>query len=516
MKKNNQYSKGLLALLVAGGLCFSCSDNTMDSINRNNDNASSVPEKLLVTDLEVSTGFSNIGGDFNTYLASYVEHEVGVHNQLYRAEYRTGEPQAASTFNNVWNNLYSTLKNARIAKTQALGNENYVTGGIASVLAAYTSALITDMFGDTPWSQAALVSETGAPVYMNPAIDPQQTIYDGVLAELDEAIGYLAQGDVSAISTEDVIYGGSAAAWTKFAYALKARYTMRLLYRETAATALQNVLDYISKSYTSASDQAQLSIYNNNNLNPLFDFQWSRDGLAASQSISEKLIARNDPRISRVFVGADWVQITGPDDPNFLMAPNGECTQVQYYYNTSVFVFSQTAPTQFLSYHELQFLKAEAMVRLGQTEAAKEVVLEGIKAAFANLEVSVTAAMTAPTVMGYGGLAETTAALTEEDAVTYFETSVEPLFDANPLQETMIQKYLAFFGASGESTECYNDVRRLKALGEDYIILKNPNRFPLRCPYGNSDTTTNPEVREAYGNGSYVFTENVWWAGGSR
>ncbi len=39
----------------------------------------------------------------------------------------------------------------------------------------------------------------------------------------------------------------------------------------------------------------------------------------------------------------------------------------------------------------------------------------------------------------------------------------------------MLQKYLAFYGASGESTEAFNDYRRLKALGEeDFIGLANP------------------------------------------
>ena len=56
----------------------------------------------------------------------------------------------------------------------------------------------------------------------------------------------------------------------------------------------------------------------------------------------------------------------------------------------------------------------------------------------------------------------------------------------------------------------------MKGLGEDFIQLKNPKSFPLRCPYGNSDTTTNAEVKAAYGNGQYVYSENVWWAGGSR
>jgi len=73
-----------------------------------------------------------------------------------------------------------------------------------------------------------------------------------------------------------------------------------------------------------------------------------------------------------------------------------------------------------------------------------------------------------------------------------------------------------FWNADGESTECYNDVRRLKSLGEDIYGLQNPGKFPLRCPYGNDDTTTNPNIQAAYGDGQYVFTENVWWAGGTR
>ena len=81
----------------------------------------------------------------------------------------------------------------------------------------------------------------------------------------------------------------------------------------------------------------------------------------------------------------------------------------------------------------------------------------------------------------------------------------------------MIQKYLSLWGANGESLETYNDVRRLIALGEvDMLELKNPKKFPLRYTYGSGDTTTNPNVNAAYGDGQYVYSEPVWWAGGNR
>ena len=153
---------------------------------------------------------------------------------------------------------------------------------------------------------------------------------------------------------------------------------------------------------------------------------------------------------------------------------------------------------------------------MGKIDEAEAVLKEAVIAGMANTEINVKAALAAPSVLDYGGLEETTEEITSEEAAAYFEASVKPLFAANPLKETMNQKYLAFFGASGESTECYNDIRRMKALNEDLITLKNTNKFPLRCPYGSDDTTTNPAVKDAYGDGKYVYTEPVWWAGGSR
>lgn len=508
-------------ILVALPLVFTgCSKDTLDNINKDTNHSTDVQAKFILTDVITRTAFSNSGGDINTYVSTYVEHEVGVWNQTYYAETRVTQPTAASTFNNPWGSLYTTLKNAKmiIEKCSEGGPEagNNTTKGIGEVMAAYNLALITDLYGDAPWLEAGDYSLT-----LTPKIDKQEVIYAAVMSYLDDAILDLQKTGGASPGANDLMYGGSAAKWLKFAYGLKARYTMRLIKRSANATAdLQQVIDNVNLSFTSAADQAAFAKYDATNLNPTFDFQWSRDGLGASRSLVDKLIARNDPRLRREFVDADWTQVataaTGDAAYN-LMAPNGVNEQIQYFYNTSIFVFSQTAPTMLLSYHELLFLKAEAMARLGNGAATIAPVLRtAVAAAIANTEVSVTAALNAPTVAPYGGLTETTAPITPTEAGTYFDTSVLPLLTANPLREVMNQKYLAFFGASGESTEAYNDIRRLKSLGEDLIELKNTKPFPLRLPYGSDDTTTNPNVQAAYGNGQYVYTEQVWWAGGTR
>lgn len=214
-------------------------------------------------------------------------------------------------------------------------------------------------------------------------------------------------------------------------------------------------------------------------------FLRDRDYFGVSTSLKNKLDDRNDPRVDRFF------KSYAAGATEILFAPNGEPEQVQKKYGISALT-NTTNPTRLISYHEIQFLKAEAYARMSpaQVENAESALEEAIEAAFVKV------------------------GLTEEEASAYYDSSVKELFDENPLKEIMTQKYLALYDEEG--IEIYNDYRRLKAMGDEQIELVNKNNFPLRFTYGTSDVTTNPNVREAYGDGSYVYNENVWWAGGTR
>ena len=511
---NNNIWKSILFVALGFTALASCSEDAMDRVNEDNDHTTSAPAKFVLADVITSTAFSNIGGDLNTYFSVYTEHTVGVDNQLYKAESRNGEPSVSSTFNNVWGNLYSTLRDARIVVLKASDEvgANYTTKGIGEVLVAINSALITDAFGNTPYSQASLPElENGRPKFMNPDIDAQEAIYQSVMKYLDDAIVDLPKGDKKdKVGGYDFIYQGDGAKWLKLAYGLKARYTMRLLARSKDREAdLRKVLEYIDKSYKSRDEQAAFSIYDDNNWNPFFAFFYAREALAASKSYWDKLVERKDPRLHRIFCDAKGAQIKGADDKALLMAPNGTADGIKNHYNTPVFVYSISCPTLLMSYHELLFLKAEALARLGKTAEAEAALKEAVVAAIANAEMGLKSAV------DYG-LETSSEAITEKEAGEYFDANVKPLFTANPLREVMIQKYLAMLGAFGESTECYNDIRRMKALNEDFIKLDNPKPFPLRAPYGSSDVLANPKVQEAYGDGQYVYNTPVWWAGGNR
>jgi len=520
-----KFKLNIIKLLVVGCLVApvafsSCSEDRMDEINENVNNPTDVKARFILADVITATAFSNSGGDINTYMSSYVEHEVGVHNQLWNAEHRVNEPSVSSTFNNSWVNIYNTLRNSQIAIDKCVpggtDEDNFTTLGIAQILHAYNLALLTDMFGDVPYSEALDINKS-----FTPKIDKQEELYTKVNLLLDEALKNLPKGDKIGISAYDLLFKGDANKWIKFANGLKARYAMRLLkVSKDKNTDLEKVISFVDKSFTSAEEEAAFNVYNAQNLNPFFDFQWSRDALGASRSLADKFIDRNDPRLNRDFANAKLVQIANIATGNAsyeLLAPNGESAQIQGEYLTSIFVYSQTASTQLLSYHELLFLKAEAMQRLGKSASEIEAVLKNaVLASIENSEKSVNAAYSAPALEPYDGIKGKTAGITEEDIDAYFTKSVKPLFAANPLKEIANQKYLAFFGASGESTEMYNDIRRWKALGENLITLKNQNKFPVRLPYGSAETTTNPNVQQAFGDGQYVYSENVWWAGGTR
>ncbi|MDP2890938.1 MAG: SusD/RagB family nutrient-binding outer membrane lipoprotein, partial [Bacteroidota bacterium] len=259
------------------------------------------------------------------------------------------------------------------------------------------------------------------------------------------------------------------------------RYTMRLSLKNAQYA---KVIEAANASFASAADEFKYIYTGTTSVNPFSRFLQDRDYFGVSKSLNDKLVARNDPRKAKFFK-----PYTGVATLN--IAPNGNPDQRQKFYGLSAYT-SLTGPTYLMSYHELQFLKAEAYARMSpaQTADAEAALIKGIEAAF--VKVGLTAA----------------------EANTYYTASVKALFDANALKEIMTQKYLASY--EDEGIEAYNDYRRTKAMGNNLVDLASTLQFPQRFTYGSSDVTTNLNVKEAYGDGSYVYTEKVWWAGGTR
>jgi len=502
-----------------------CSEIALDKVNEDVNHAHDAEAKFVFADLTTATAFTVVGGDFNTYLGVAVEHWGGVHNQLYKADQRDGEWISSSCFNNNWVGIYNTIKNARVvvAKTaddaEGVDAGNKALNGAAKVLLAYNSAVLTDLFGDTPYTEACDYFK-----YPTPKVDKQEDIYKTINTLLDEAIAQLTGEKTLGTGGFDFIYGGSAASWLKFAYGLRARVALHTILRASDKNAVYTqILSDIENSFEDSSEQAEFAKYDgDSSCNPLFSFWYSREAIAASGSLAEKYLDRDDPRAGMIYC-YPWMSSFDPTDPKeeFDPVPNGQGEEVQEWYTDDIYLYAIDAPTFLLSYAELQFIKAEVLARKGSAVEAKIAAAEGIAAAFDNVNTSVESALKFCDSWGYGvyGPDYAGALLSAADAAAYAAAVINPKSGEDLIKEIMVQKYLSFHGANGGSVEAFNDVRRLKAEGKNYISLANPkngSKFPLRCGYGSSDTTTNPNVQAAFGDGSYVYSQPVWWAMGTK
>lgn len=456
-----------------------CSEDIMDKINENPNNPSDMASRLIITDVMTSSAFSVTSSDYAFYTSVYMELNTGIWGQMYNAEIRLAEPTNASSYNGSWRSQYYNLYHLKliIDKCSTGGSEagNFQTLGVAEVLKAYNLAMLTDLMGDVPFTEAL---QPG--IIYQPKLDKQQAIYTEVFRLLDDAILNLGKTTAFAsLGTQDLIYGGNSARWIKAAQGLKARYTMRLSLKTPQYS---KVIEYANASFANAAEEFKFVYNGSSAISPFARFLQDRNYFGVSASLHGKLVARNDPRAASLFRPYPGTTVLN-------IAPNGNPQQVQQFYGIST-LSTSTSPTYLMSLHELHFLKAEAYVRMNQKDNAEVALKAGIEAAF--VKVGLTAAA----------------------AGTYYTTSVKSLFDADPLKEIMIQKYVASF--EQEAVETYNDYRRLVAMGNNVIQLTNTRQFPQRLTYGDSDVTTNQNIATAYGDGNYVYTEKVWWAGGTR
>jgi hypothetical protein len=524
--------KKYIGIAVASLLVISsCSEGTMDYINKNTANPaySTVAAKNILTDAIMSTGFSTSSGDYAFYVSSLTEQEFGTgNNQLKQAELRSKNEWAASTtFNNVWNSTYANIGAIRqiLEKTSEGGmNEDQIDIlGMAQTLFALNIGILTDMHGDVPCSEAGFGLSL-----VNPKPDAQKDIYnDAILGNLDKAIANLTDAvndKISSAGKQDILFGGSVKKWLGFAYALKARYLLHTYAVDKSV--LSKVVEAGEAALSAGFEGAEIASFNGVDCdNPWAAFWWSRAYTGSSTTPLNLMNAYNDPR-AKIY-NVDFFETNAVGVP-------GNTTQagLTEAINAPAWLNDGAATIHLMSLSELYFILAEAKARLSQD--GSENFIDGVTASYADYTT-------------FGNLYEEEyAAYVEakekeaEDAgvefdskniLTYelfadslysdFKTDVLlPAYQANALKAIFEQKYIAQL--RDEQVECYNDIRRCKALGETYITLTNPlntqggsNYWPLRLPYGNSAVTCNPNMESASKKVD-IYTNPIWLFGGDR
>jgi hypothetical protein len=472
----------LIILSIAFLGLTACTEDTLDKINKDREHPSpdAVPAYLQLSEAIMSTGFNTVSGDYAFYLASLNEQEIGVgNNQLMKAELRNSNEWAASTtFNNVWNSTYSNLLNIReiIRKieTGVPGNiGQYDLLGMAQVLEALNFGILTDMHGDIPYSEA-LQGQAN----LQPKLDAQEDVYAGILSTLDKAIANFEKGKtLKSTKNQDIVFKGDVNQWKAMAYALKARYLLHKLAVEPSVLAeveinAQEAVDLGFKGATITEFNGETSD------NPWSAFIWSRYYTASSLTVANIMKATNDPRLT--YYTYETGEAYAPGDETIAQVADGSLAFPAWY-------DLGWQPLHLFSKSELYFILAEAQLRLGNDATA----------AFQTaVETSVSEILE----------------LFDDDtsAREYAESLGAPT-----LKKLFEQKYVA--QSYDEQVETYNDLRRLKAMGETYVVLTNPmntqsglNRYPERLPYGNSAVIGNPNIKTAYGDGTYIYSKKTW------
>jgi hypothetical protein len=104
-------------------------------------------------------------------------------------------------------------------------NDKNFYQAVGLIMRSFWYGFFTSAWGDIPYSEAMKAEEGNyTPVY-----DTQDAIFKGILADLETANELLSNvSSVDEASDADIMYGGNAAKWRRFANSLRLRYCMRL------------------------------------------------------------------------------------------------------------------------------------------------------------------------------------------------------------------------------------------------------------------------------------------------
>src|SRR5690606_37785371 len=208
-----------LAILLVG---YSCEDLDELNINPNGVDPEVADLNLLMPTIITSLGKNVVDLGFGDI--------AGVMQHTQKDGWSSGHNDYDwDNSNKSWAGYYGILRNVDEMYRKAEEDNYRFHQGVALVMKAYTFGLITDLWGDAPY-QDALRAEEGAE-FFKPQFAPQQEIYTGILADLEQANELLSDptssyDNISAV--QDVLYSGNVARWRKFANSLALRYYMRL------------------------------------------------------------------------------------------------------------------------------------------------------------------------------------------------------------------------------------------------------------------------------------------------
>ena len=374
----------------------SCKDSGFLDINYNPNYPSSASAKYLVAAAEASTVsvmglYAPLTGNMWCQYTTQ-GNSTNQYNTLcsYATTTATSYPPVTTLWQNSYANALEDLKLA-IADAESKGEWNWWL--MAKVLTAYNYMMLTDSYGDIPFTEA--LNATIA----NPKFDDSKSVvYPGIIAILDEAIAKgsdaVAANATSPVSNYDCFLGGDMEKWVAFAKSLK----LKAYLKDYAANASQ-IASLLSAGGLLEEDCAW-TVWEDatNKSNPLYEMNIRQlnttENIRACQTFFDYLLMNNDPRIVYLYeptsaakqvytTEEEWIAhladcyealpYGAEKTPNTTAAPISKTSRYRQRYNDPVYLMNEA---------ECELMIAEAYARAGNTAQAKAYYEKAVEAGF--------------------------------------------------------------------------------------------------------------------------------------
>jgi Starch-binding associating with outer membrane len=483
------YALGLGATLALTAAC----DDGLTDVNENPNSPADVPAPTLFTNasrLSASRWLGNAGLRQFEVLAQHMAEVQYPETDAYQ------RLTATFTEANFGGAYFSELKDFQTVadKGRAAGAPGIY--GPALVMRSWGFGVLTDVFGDVPYSEALLGDSLSmqAGERMQPGYDAQQAIYADIFRTLDEATTALSSSAGASLGGADPFYGGSRAAWQRFSNSLRARHALRIVNVDPAKADAELRAAFTAPGgvFTSNEHTAALRWPGNG----VYDNPWSvnfqtRDDHRVSTRLMSLLQAYGDPRISA------YAQPTQAD-PTVYRGLENALTHSQAFAQRrttsrpGTATYSPSFASYLLTHAEVKFIQAEAAERglggltPGQARGFYEA---GIRASMAQWGVEDEAAINA--YLAREGVA--------------YQGGVEGL------RQIAQQKWIALYS---EGIQAWSEWRRTCTPS---TVRPGPqatqNEVPRRLQYSTLEKAVNAaNVQEAIGRqGPDLFSTRIWW-----
>lgn len=407
----------LLGFGIVSLLAISCENEL--NINSDPNNSTKVPISTLLTASEVSIAYT-LGGEATRMPANIVQHYAGHRGQP--LEYAQYDITPSST-DGLWTNSYDALYDLKSIENEGTKSNDLIYVGVSQLLQAYTFSVLTDAFGDIPFTQSLLGSSN-----ITPAYDTQQNIYTALITLIDKGINNVKLNTGRKPTNDDVIYGGNIIKWEKFGNSLKLR-----LYNHISKKNPTQALTFLNTNpalIVVNTDNAKVNFVNNAaNANPIhqFDVLSGRKDNAVCATIIDKMKLLNDPRVPVYFypVTNNGAGLEGQYLGNIPGSDNDDSGENLYSRVGSAYA-SIDSPVMFMSAAEVNFIKSEIYFRANDLINSKTSYDNAISLDFSALAITgITPYLADPQVAFNNSLSR----IMEQKWITMFQSSYESFVD---------------------------------------------------------------------------------------